>query len=136
MGWKDHLKSLKQEFESMIADPSEKKNDQQPQQSQAQPQGQAPLQSQQEEYQAPPYPPPPPIPASQIYWQPQFRPEIPTNVEWDAKLGNGPDGWGNQELQHYTADPANSFQYGLLFQEERCTLGIFANRLNAQYARW
>ncbi|CAH0058714.1 unnamed protein product [Clonostachys solani] len=123
MGWKDHLKSLKQEFDSIMADPSEKKNDQQPQQSQAQPQGQAPLQSQQEEYQAPPFPPPPPIPASQIYWQPQFRPELPTNVEWDAKLGNGPDGWGNQELQHYTADPANSFHT----QDGRLVVRALAN---------
>lgn len=44
------------------------------------------------------------------YWQPRFQPDAPVSDEWDAKLGNGPDGWGNQELQHYTAAADNSFQ--------------------------
>ena len=44
------------------------------------------------------------------YWQPRFQPDVPINVEWDAKIGNGPDGWGNQELEYYTAAPENSFQ--------------------------
>lgn len=55
---------------------------------------------------------PPPIPdtrPSMPYWQPQFRPDIPISQDWDAKIGNGPDGWGNQELQYYTSDSGNAF---------------------------
>lgn len=78
-----------------------------------------------EQYQPPPGPPAyqgaqgaqeaysrpaPPVPPPEIYWQPQFQADVPTSVDWDHKLGNGPDGWGNQELQHYTADLDNSFQ--------------------------
>ena len=57
---------------------------------------------------------PPPVPGmetrpSMPYWQPQFRPDIPISQDWDPKIGNGPDGWGNQELQYYTSDSGNAF---------------------------
>ena len=54
----------------------------------------------------PPIPPRPP----RTSWQPRFQPDIPVTQEWDAKIGNGPDGWGNQELEYYTADQNNAFQ--------------------------
>lgn len=43
------------------------------------------------------------------YWRPIFHPSRSVGEDFDQKLGNGPDGWGNQELQHYTAAPTNSF---------------------------
>ena len=100
MPWKDHLKRLKNEFENLVGEP------------------QAQNQNQNQQY----YPPPPPPPQGQqpmggqnqqqghVYWQPQFHPDAPVSSEWDAKIGNGPDGWGNQELQYYTADQQNAFQ--------------------------
>lgn len=42
------------------------------------------------------------------YWQPRFDPSTAVTDEWDAKQGNN-NGWGNAELEHYTALPANSF---------------------------
>lgn len=105
MAWKDRLKRVKDEIESMISSPEGSQQQQQQQQQQAYSQ---PSQSHQ-------YPPPPPPPQTRpggaIYWQPRFAADVPVTVEWDAKLGNGPDGWGNQELEHYTAAPANAFQY-------------------------
>ncbi|PHH83612.1 hypothetical protein CDD82_6640 [Ophiocordyceps australis] len=50
----------------------------------------------------------PPV-AEKTYWQPRFHPDVGVSDEWEAKIGNGPDGWGNQELEHYTADPDNAF---------------------------
>ncbi len=44
-----------------------------------------------------------------IYWQPLFQPGRPVELDWDAKVGNGDNGWGNQELQHYTSRPENVF---------------------------
>jgi hypothetical protein len=95
MSWKDHLKRLKNEFENLVGEPQAQN---------------------QQHHPPPPGPPPPqqPIGGQQpghVYWQPQFRPDVPVNQEWDAKIGNGPDGWGNQELQYYTADQQNAFQY-------------------------
>ena len=43
------------------------------------------------------------------YWQPTLHQSRAVGSDFDLKLGNGPDGWGNQELQHYTSSPANSF---------------------------
>ncbi|CVK85855.1 related to endo-1,3-beta-glucanase [Fusarium proliferatum] len=93
MAWKDHLKRLKNEFENLVGEPQAQNQQQHP---------------------PPPGPPPPqqPIGGQQqghVYWQPQFRPDVPITQEWDAKIGNGPDGWGNQELQYYTADQQNAF---------------------------
>lgn len=48
--------------------------------------------------------------APAAYWQPRFRPEVPVCDEWDAKIGNDADCWGNRELQHYTAAADNIFQ--------------------------
>lgn len=45
------------------------------------------------------------------YWEPAFEPENLVNTDWLLKKGNGSDGWGNKELQHYSSDGANSFQY-------------------------
>ncbi|EXJ86563.1 hypothetical protein A1O3_03516 [Capronia epimyces CBS 606.96] len=42
-----------------------------------------------------------------VYWQPRFDPSIPVSVEWEQKVGN--EGWGNDEKQYYTNEPANSF---------------------------
>lgn len=43
------------------------------------------------------------------YWEPVFEPENLVNTDWWLKTGNGDDGWGNQELQHYSSDATNSF---------------------------
>ncbi|KAI5459685.1 glycoside hydrolase family 16 protein [Mariannaea sp. PMI_226] len=84
MGWKDELKRFKDQIDQKFTEASK-------------PESQGPQ--------------PPPVPArpAELYWQPQFHPDVPVGNEWDAKLGNGPDGWGNQELQHYTGDSANVF---------------------------
>lgn len=105
MPWKNTLKSLKSELEAMI-----KPRDEEHQQHQQQ--------------QPPPPPPPPsliatcrppgPSPTFHTYWVPRFHPDTPVNAEWNAKLGNA-DGWGNQELEHYTAAAENSFQLAFLF---------------------
>ncbi|GAB0134115.1 hypothetical protein EsDP_00002500 [Epichloe bromicola] len=92
MPWRDKLKGLKSELERMIK-------------------------PQEQQHQQPPPPPPmdtrPPLPGPSpgfhIYWCPRFYPDTPIGAEWDAKLGNGHDGWGNRELEHYTAAPENSF---------------------------
>ncbi|KAL6910072.1 glycoside hydrolase family 16 protein [Trichoderma evansii] len=94
MPWKDHLNRFKQELNHLVAEPGKA--------SQPPP--------------VPPHPPaipphPPAVPPfrGEVHWKPQFFPNVPINLEWDAKLGNGPDGWGNQELQFYTAEPQNAF---------------------------
>ncbi|KAI1332100.1 concanavalin A-like lectin/glucanase domain-containing protein [Xylariaceae sp. FL0255] len=47
---------------------------------------------------------------SPIYWRPIFKPEVPVDKEFDHRLGHGePWGWGNNELQNYTAEKTNSF---------------------------
>lgn len=43
------------------------------------------------------------------YWQPCLHQSRSVSEDFDQKIGNGPDGWGNQELEHYTASTANSF---------------------------
>lgn len=38
-----------------------------------------------------------------LVWQDEFdKPGKPDDTKWDYDLGNGPNGWGNQELQFYT----------------------------------
>ncbi|KAI9150663.1 Glucan endo-1,3-beta-glucosidase A1 [Paramyrothecium foliicola] len=107
MGWRDHLKRVKQEFDQLVAEPDKSSS-----------QGQAQGYPGNQGYQQPPpqqwqQPQPPPVQYAsrppQRYWQPRCQPDVPVTADWDAKLGNGPDGWGNQELQHYTADPSNVF---------------------------
>lgn len=36
----------------------------------------------------------------------------PNTTYWGRDIGNGPQGWGNKELQYYTADNANSYLDG------------------------
>jgi beta-glucanase (GH16 family) len=56
----------------------------------------------------PPYAPHQPL--GQPYWQADFNPSNPVSETFTHKLGVGvPPGWGNNELQHYTASAANSF---------------------------
>ncbi|KAG5984967.1 hypothetical protein E4U55_002374 [Claviceps digitariae] len=99
MSWKDKLKSLKSDFESMINSRD----------------GHSQSQYQNLDQETPPVPMNTrpsalaPSPSFHTYWAPRFHPDTPVDEEWDAKLGNGPDGWGNKELQHYTAAPDNSF---------------------------
>lgn len=95
MPWKDHFSRFKQELNHLVAEPGTA--------SQPPP--------------VPPHPPavpphPPAVPPfrGEVHWKPQFYPNVPVSLEWEAKLGNGPDGWGNQELQFYTAEPQNAFQ--------------------------
>lgn len=46
--------------------------------------------------------PAPPVP----YWTANFDPSTPVSQEWQQELGD--HGWGNNELQNYTASPSNS----------------------------
>ena len=48
-------------------------------------------------------------PSETTFWRPVFDPSHPVSQEWDHKLGHGDNGWGNNELQNYTANPDNSF---------------------------
>ncbi|KAI0457059.1 glycoside hydrolase family 16 protein [Xylaria acuta] len=58
---------------------------------------------------------PPPTPSAEpsgprVCWRPNFSPGIPVSQEFDHKQGHGdPWGWGNNELENYTSDGANSF---------------------------
>jgi beta-glucanase (GH16 family) len=45
---------------------------------------------------------------SAVYWSANFDTNTPVNTEWEQKLGNN-NGWGNNELQHYTNEAGNSF---------------------------
>ncbi|KAK7757359.1 hypothetical protein SLS62_000371 [Diatrype stigma] len=52
----------------------------------------------------------PTAPAPRVYWRPDFSPATPVSQAFEHKQGHGePYGWGNNELQVYTASPANSF---------------------------
>lgn len=46
----------------------------------------------------------------ELVWSDDFNGtagELPDASKWGFDLGTGQDGWGNQELQNYTNDPAN-----------------------------
>jgi len=46
----------------------------------------------------------------QLTWSDEFNGavgEVPDGSKWNFDLGNGQGGWGNQELQTYTSNPAN-----------------------------
>lgn len=104
---KSQLKDLQQEGQKFLAN----HQSQSPSQSQ-------PYPSQQQQYQQPPPPVPQASHPSQSgppgfhqpapYWQARFDPATPVGAEWEHKLGNN-NGWGNNEMQHYTDDGANSF---------------------------
>lgn len=51
-----------------------------------------------------------------LYWADEFnKAGIPDSSKWSYNIGNGPDGWGNQELEYYTNESRNSFvENGLL----------------------
>lgn len=49
-------------------------------------------------------------PEEHVFWKPTLDVSVPVSQEWEHKIGHGDDGWGNQEMQYYTADPLNSFQ--------------------------
>lgn len=108
MTWKDQLKRFKGEWDKFNAEHNILPGNQ-AQQAQ-QPYDRPPPQPQYGSHDCgpsyPPHPPHPPI--GTVYWQPRFEPGFPVTQEWDAKLGNN-NGWGNNELQNYTANPENSF---------------------------
>lgn len=79
MPWKDKLKQLKSEWDSVTSQPLQHAAQHLPSQ------GEPP----------------------KVYWQLDFTPQTPTRNDWDLKVGGG--GWGNDEKQHYSADAANSF---------------------------
>ncbi|KAF4119678.1 Glycosyl hydrolases family 16 [Geosmithia morbida] len=97
--WKDHVNKLKGEFNNIRTEVQAGLSGQQQRQQQ----------QQQQQHSGYPSAPPPPAQGTSAYWRPRFQPDISVTQEWDAKMGNGPDGWGNQELQHYTALPQNVF---------------------------
>lgn len=101
MSWKGHLKKLKDGLNTIKSEL----------QSEGSPQPSQQWQDQNAHQQPPPvdYRSKPPPPEVTAYWRPKFVQSEAVTTEWDAKLGNGPDGWGNQELQHYTALPENVF---------------------------
>lgn len=46
----------------------------------------------------------------QLTWSDEFQGDsltLPDSTKWKFDLGTGQDGWGNQELQSYTNNPAN-----------------------------
>ncbi|KAJ9608922.1 hypothetical protein H2200_006693 [Cladophialophora chaetospira] len=47
-------------------------------------------------------------PQPKVYWQPKFDPGVPVSQEWEHKTGNN-NGWGNNEIENYTAEAGNSF---------------------------
>jgi hypothetical protein len=55
--------------------------------------------------------PQPPVNQPTVYWRASFEPSAPVSQEWDQKTGNN-NGWGNAELENYTASPENSFFTG------------------------
>jgi hypothetical protein len=100
---KSQLKDLQQEGQKLLSE-----------RSQSQQQAQPGYPAQQQGYGQGP---PPPVPhgthpgaasTSSVYWQPRFDPATGVAAEWEHKIGNN-NGWGNNEMQHYTDRPENSF---------------------------
>ena len=54
----------------------------------------------------PPQPPPPPPAEWSLVWQDEFDGPALDTTKWVADIGAG--GWGNAELERYTAPPANA----------------------------
>ena len=45
-----------------------------------------------------------------LFWADEFtKPGAPDPAKWGYDIGNGPDGWGNQELEYYTDKKENAF---------------------------
>lgn len=46
---------------------------------------------------------------TKLIWSDEFNKDgAPDSAKWGYELGNGPDGWGNRELEFYTNRPENS----------------------------
>ncbi|MEN9697574.1 MAG: hypothetical protein RLZ56_995 [Bacteroidota bacterium] len=56
-----------------------------------------------------------------LVWSDEFNKGTrPDTSKWNFNIGNGQDGWGNNELQYYTSDPTNArIQNGCLIIEAR-----------------
>ncbi len=51
-----------------------------------------------------------PMPHTKLFWSDEFNKSgRPDTSKWAFDYGNGPDGWGNQELQFYTDKQDNAF---------------------------
>ena len=78
----------------------------------------------------PPPPPPPPLPW-QLVWQDEFDGTSVDTTKWVADIGGG--GWGNAELESYTAPPANArIDNGNLVIEARHDPAYTSARLKTQ----
>jgi len=45
-----------------------------------------------------------------LFWSDEFEVSgSPDSSKWSYEIGNGPDGWGNQELEYYTNESNNAF---------------------------
>ncbi|KIW90417.1 uncharacterized protein Z519_09062 [Cladophialophora bantiana CBS 173.52] len=97
--FKSQIKDLQQEGQKFLSSGSQHQQQQPP----PIPQATRPNYQQQGQ---PGFLPPPQQPT--IYWQARFDPAVPVSAEWEHKLGNN-NGWGNNEIEHYTAEGENSF---------------------------
>merc|ERR1712000_446305 len=79
MGWRDHVNSLKKEFDTISKEVES---------------GISKFTGSGSAQQHPPQPPPnyPPRQPPAPYWRAQFDQNVAVTQEWDAKMGNGPDG--------------------------------------------
>ena len=72
-----------------------------------------------------PTPPPPPPPtldysAYTLAWSDEFEAPTLDTLTWTPEIGNGPSGWGNNELEYYTDRPENvRIENGVLVIEAR-----------------
>ena len=44
-----------------------------------------------------------------LVWHDEFDGQAIDTTSWQFEIGNGPGGWGNNELEYYTNSPANAF---------------------------
>jgi beta-glucanase (GH16 family) len=52
---------------------------------------------------------PPPLPGWQLVWSDDFDGTSVDSTKWSYDIGNGVNGWGNDELQYYTSRATNVF---------------------------
>ncbi|KIW35410.1 uncharacterized protein PV07_02108 [Cladophialophora immunda] len=111
--FKSQIKDLQQEGQKIFSGGQQQRQHQDPQQYPGAQQHQPPpipqsTRPNQQQFHPPGGQPgfPPQQPA--IYWQARFDPAVPVSAEWEHKLGNN-NGWGNNEIEHYTAEGGNSF---------------------------
>ncbi|KIX96965.1 uncharacterized protein Z520_07079 [Fonsecaea multimorphosa CBS 102226] len=117
--FKAQIKDLQQEGQKILSGGSGSGGGQQQQQSQYHQPPPQQYPGAQQHQQPPPIPestrPNQQFPAQQgqslqptIYWRARLDPGTPVSAEWEHKLGNN-NGWGNNEMEHYTAEGENSF---------------------------